>query len=150
MRFQHETHDQEQIQPVGVVNYPNDHAYTRVTEFKHLTGQQHAKSSIVYEYPMAEGDPYYPVPRPENARLYDRYRELAENTPDVYFCGRLANYRDFNMDQVVAQALHLYRNLSEEESASKTLSSMKPAALLKTALHARGATKGSTLLKTSN
>lgn len=117
LRFQHETHDQEQLQPVGVLNYPNDHAYTRVTEFKHLTGQQHPKTAIVYEYPMAEGDPYYPVPRPENARLYEMYRELAEATPDVYFCGRLANYRYFNMDQVVAQALHLFRNIVDEQAA---------------------------------
>ena len=115
LRFQHETHNREQVQTVGVVNHPNEHAYTRITEFKHLTGQEHAKTSVVYEYPMAEGDPYYPVPRPENARLYEQYRELAEATPDVYFCGRLANYRYFNMDQVVGQALHLYSNIADEE-----------------------------------
>ena len=121
LEFKHETHDTEQLQPVGVLNYPNDHAYTRVTEFKHLTGQQHPKTSIVYEYPKAEGDPYYPVPRPENARLYEMYRELAESTPNVYFCGRLANYKYFNMDQVVAQALHLYRNIAEDEAATAVL-----------------------------
>ncbi len=121
LRFQHETHDQEQFQPVGVVNHPNDHAYTRITEFKYLTGQQHEKTSIVYEYPMAEGDPYYPVPRPENARLYEMYRELAEATPNVYFCGRLANYKYFNMDQVVAQSLHLYRNIADEETTAQVL-----------------------------
>ena len=127
LRFQHETHDREQFQAVGVVNYPNDHAYTRVTEFKHLTGQEDPKTSIVYEYPTAEGDPYYPVPRPENARLYEMYRELAENTPDVYFCGRLANYKYFNMDQVVAQALHLYNNVVENE-ASVAVIPKRPAA----------------------
>ncbi len=121
LRFQHETHDQPRYQPVGVVNYPNEHAYTRITEFKHLTGQEHEKTSIVYEYPTAEGDPYYPVPRPENARIYEMYRELADNTPNVYFCGRLANYKYFNMDQVVAQALHLYRNIVEEEAIAKLL-----------------------------
>ena len=121
LKFKHETHDQEQFQPVGVVNYPNEHAYTRITEFKHLTGQEHEKTSVVYEYPTAEGDPYYPVPRPENARLYELYRELAESTPDVYFCGRLANYKYFNMDQVVAQALHLYRNIVEDETAVTVL-----------------------------
>ncbi len=127
LRFEHETHDQEQCQPVGVINYPNDHAYTRVTEFKHLTGQQHPKTAIVYEYPMAEGDPYYPIPRPENARLYERYRELAEKTANVYFCGRLANYKYFNMDQVVAQALHLYRNIVEDEAAAAVLPPKRPA-----------------------
>ncbi len=137
LRFQHETHDQEQLQPVGVLNYPNDHAYTRVTEFKHLTGQEHPKTSIVYEYPMAEGDPYYPVPRPENARLYDMYRELAEATPDVYFCGRLANYRYFNMDQVVAQALHLFRNIADEESTAKAMETAKSSAKLVTGMRSR-------------
>ena len=121
LQFVHETHDCEQFQPVGVVNHPNDHAYTRITEFKYLTGQEHKKTSVVYEYPSAEGDPYYPVPQPENARLYELYRELADSTSDVYFCGRLANYRYFNMDQVVAQALHLYRNIVDEESAKEML-----------------------------
>ena len=139
LRFQHETHDQEQLQPVGVLNYPNDHAYTRVTEFKHLTGQQHAKTSIVYEYPMADGDPYYPVPRPENARLYEMYRELAEATPDVYFCGRLANYRYFNMDQVVAQALHLFRDIAEEDAVTQNLDAGKSNAKLVPGVHSRNA-----------
>ena len=118
LHFEHETHEQEQFQPVAVVNFPNEHKYTRITEFKQLTGQQHSKTSIVYEYPQADGDPYYPIPRPENAKLYELYRELAENTPGVYFCGRLANYKYFNMDQVVAQALHLYRNIAEDESSA--------------------------------
>jgi UDP-galactopyranose mutase len=129
LRFEHETHDQENFQPVGVVNYPNDHKYTRITEFKHLTGQENPKTSVVYEYPTSEGEPYYPVPRPENAKLYEKYRELAENTPNVYFCGRLANYKYFNMDQVVAQALHLYRNIAEEEASRGVLDDTPSAAI---------------------
>lgn len=121
LRFEHETHDKENFQPVGVVNYPNEHEYTRITEFKHLTGDQSSQTSVVYEYPSAEGEPYYPVPRPENAKLYELYRELADSTPNVYFCGRLANYKYFNMDQVVAQALHLYRNIAEEEAGRELL-----------------------------
>lgn len=117
LRFEHATLPEEQHQAVGVVNYPNDHQYTRVTEFKHLTGQEHPETSIVYEYPQAEGDPYYPIPRPENAKLYEMYRQLADATSGVYFCGRLANYKYFNMDQVVAQALHLARNIAEDEAA---------------------------------
>ncbi len=127
LRFRHETHDTPHFQPVGVVNYPNDGDFTRITEFKHLTGQEHPKTSIVYEHPQAEGEPYYPVPRPENARLYEMYRELAEATPNVYFCGRLANYKYFNMDQVVAQALHLYRNIAEEESITAAPLQKRPA-----------------------
>jgi UDP-galactopyranose mutase len=121
LRFEHQTHDREQFQSAAVVNYPNDHDYTRITEFKHLTGQKHEKTSIVYEYPTDEGEPYYPIPRPENAALYERYRALASATAGVYFCGRLANYRYFNMDQVVAQALHMYRNIADDETAELNL-----------------------------
>jgi UDP-galactopyranose mutase len=92
-------------QPVAVVNYPNDYAYTRVTEFKHLTGQEHSKSTFVYEFPTAEGDPYYPVLNPEAGDIYRRYKVLADATPDVHFVGRLATYKYYNMDQVVAQSL---------------------------------------------
>ncbi len=112
LAFEHVTLPQERFQPVGTVNYPNDYAYTRVSEFKHITGQQHACTSIVYEYPRAEGDPYYPVPRTENAELYRRYEALAQARDDVTFVGRLATYRYYNMDQVVAQALAAFRRLA--------------------------------------
>lgn len=111
LEFKHETHNLARYQPVAVVNYPNEHAYTRVTEFKYLTGQEHPKSSIVYEYSCAEGDPYYPIPRRENAELYKQYQELADAS-GVHFVGRLATYKYYNMDQVVAQALTLYAKLS--------------------------------------
>jgi UDP-galactopyranose mutase len=130
LRFEHKTHDQTRFQPGAVVNYPNDHAYTRITEFKYLTGQQHEKTSIVYEYPSEEGEPYYPIPRKESAELFERYRALAASTTGVYFCGRLANYRYFNMDQVVAQALHLYRNIVEDEGVA-TRSATRAITLLK-------------------
>jgi UDP-galactopyranose mutase len=97
--------DTEQHQAAGTVNYPNDFAYTRVTEFRHLTGQQHSGTTIMLEYPSAEGPPYYPVPRPENTARYRRYRQLAGEMPDVTFVGRLARYQYLNMDQVVAAAL---------------------------------------------
>jgi len=112
LRFQHETVEREYLQPVAVINYPNDHSYTRVTEFKHLTGQKHRKTSVVYEYPASEGDPYYPVPMPENSALYKRYAELAAAHKHVHFVGRLATYRYYNMDQVVAQALTLCKQLA--------------------------------------
>ena len=106
--FKHETHDQEVFQPAPVVNYPNEQAYTRITEFKYLTGQEHRKTAIVYEFPQAEGDPYYPVPRPENAAIYTKYQTLAQAESNVRFVGRLATYRYYNMDQIVAQALTEY------------------------------------------
>lgn len=106
LRFEHQhLPGTVQYQPVGTVNYPNDHDYTRITEFKHLTGQIHTGTSIVREYPQAEGDPYYPVPRPENEALYQRYKQLAERETNVIFVGRLAQYRYYNMDQVVGAAL---------------------------------------------
>jgi UDP-galactopyranose mutase len=113
LEFKHETLAQEQFQTVGTVNYPNDNAYTRITEFKHLTGQRHSSTSIVYEYPRADGDPYYPVPKADNDRLYCQYKELAERTPGVHFVGRLATYKYYNMDQVVAQALALFKRIEE-------------------------------------
>ena len=112
LRFQHTTMNVERFQPVGVVNYPNDHDYTRITEFKHLTGQTHAKTSIVYEFPCNDGDPYYPVPRSENSTIYSKYAELAKVCSGTHFVGRLATYRYYNMDQVVAQALTLCSHIA--------------------------------------
>lgn len=111
IRFDLVTHDREVFQQAPVINYPNEHAYTRCTEFKYLTGQVHPKTTVVYEYAESDGDPYYPVPRPENAEVYRQYRELAETTADVIFAGRLATYKYYNMDQVVAQALTLYQKI---------------------------------------
>ena len=118
LRFEHQVIDQEQYQPVAVVNYPHpDVPYTRITEYKHLTGQEHDKTSITYEYPSAEGDPYYPIPRPENQELFKRYEALADATAGVTFVGRLATYRYYNMDQVVGQALATFRRLDAAKRA---------------------------------
>lgn len=112
LRFEHEhLPGVERYQETGTVNYPNDHAFTRITEFKHLTGQQHTGTSIVREYPQAEGEPYYPVPRAENEALFKRYEELAKGESRVTFVGRLAQYRYYNMDQVVGAALAAARRL---------------------------------------
>ncbi|HEX2010596.1 MAG TPA: UDP-galactopyranose mutase [Roseateles sp.] len=106
LAFEHEhLPGTERHQAVGTVNYPNTQAYTRITEFRHLTGQPHTGTSIVREYPRADGDPYYPIPRPENEALYQRYAALAAQTRNVSFVGRLAQYRYYNMDQIVAAAL---------------------------------------------
>jgi UDP-galactopyranose mutase len=113
LRFHHVTLKQKWHQPVAVVNYPQTQDYTRVTEYKHLTGQEHPYTSLTYEYPAAEGDPYYPVPRTENAERFRRYDALARKTPNVWFVGRLATYRYYNMDQVVAQALTTFRRIEE-------------------------------------
>jgi len=112
LKFVHSTIDTEQFQQVGTVNFPSeDVPYTRISEYKHLTGQEHRQTSITLEYPSAEGDPYYPVPRPENQALYKKYEALADATTGVTFVGRLATYRYYNMDQIVGQALATFRRL---------------------------------------
>jgi UDP-galactopyranose mutase len=115
LRFEFETHQREWFQPTGTVNYPDELAvpFTRISEFKYLTGQVHEATTIVREFPTAEGDPYYPIPRPENRALYERYQALAATEPDVYFVGRLGTYKYYNMDQVVAQALATFRSIKQ-------------------------------------
>jgi UDP-galactopyranose mutase len=113
LRFEHRTLHKAWHQPVAVVNYPQTNDYTRVTEYKHLTGQVHARTALTYEYPSAEGDPYYPIPKAENQVLFKKYERLALATPDVWFVGRLATYRYYNMDQIVGQALATFRRINE-------------------------------------
>ncbi|HEB75425.1 MAG TPA: UDP-galactopyranose mutase [Nitrospirae bacterium] len=110
--FKFVTLDKERHQNAGVVNYPNEHDYTRVTEFKHFYMQKHPKTTICYEYPTAEGDPYYPIPKPEFEEIYLKYKREADKLGSVYFIGRLAQYKYLNMDQVVAGALELFEELS--------------------------------------
>jgi UDP-galactopyranose mutase len=116
LEFKFETLDTDIFQSTGTINFPNEHAYTRITEFKYLTGQKHNKTSIVYEYPQAEGDPYYPIPRPENAEIYKKYQQLANAMTNTYFTGRLATYKYYNMDQVVAQSLSLFEKITQGQS----------------------------------
>ncbi len=118
LRFVHSTIDKAQFQEVGTVNYPStDIPYTRISEYKYLTGQEHPRTTITLEYPSAEGDPYYPIPRPENQALFKRYEALADTTQGVTFVGRLATYRYYNMDQIVGQALATFRRMDEARGA---------------------------------
>lgn len=121
LRFRHETLDQPQFQSVATVNYPDEATpWTRITEYKHLTGQAHPKTTITYEHPSADGDPYYPVPKAENQALFKRYEALARARSDVTFVGRLATYRYYNMDQVVGQALSAFRKRQPIERPSES------------------------------
>jgi len=120
LKFDHQTLDQEQFQPVAVVNYPDEQVpYTRISEYKHLTGQDAPVTTITYEYPSAEGDPYYPIPRPENQELFKKYEALADETDGVTFVGRLATYRYYNMDQIVGQALATFRRMDEKRNKER-------------------------------
>ena len=119
LEFKHVTLEQEQFQPVGTVNYPDeDIPFTRISEYKHITGQVCSNTTITYEFPRADGDPYYPIPRADNQALYKRYESLALAESDVQFVGRLATYRYYNMDQVVGQALATFRRICEREEAT--------------------------------
>ncbi|MEO6695448.1 MAG: UDP-galactopyranose mutase [Ignavibacteria bacterium] len=121
LNFVFETHDSEKYQSTGTINYPNERLYTRITEMKYLTGQTHSKTSIIYEIPSEKGDPYYPIPKNENNELYKKYAELSHTlSKKVLFTGRLATYKYYNMDQVVAQSLTLFKKISETEGL-KTL-----------------------------
>jgi UDP-galactopyranose mutase len=139
LEFVFETHDTPVFQEAPVVNYPNEYAYTRVTEFKYLTGQEQARTTVVYEYPRGEGDPYYPVPRPENGALYKEYKSLADAEPRTAFVGRLATYKYYNMDQVVAQALATYRRLRKGDDLAADL--QPPRALGRAGMHGQPSRK---------
>lgn len=107
LRFVLETHACEQYQPVAVVNYPNDYDFTRITEFKHFTGKKCSGTTIMYEYPQAEGEPYYPIPIPSATELYNKYKADADKLENVFFLGRMGQYKYINMDQAVHLACEL-------------------------------------------
>ncbi|AKM20399.1 MULTISPECIES: UDP-galactopyranose mutase [Geobacillus] len=117
LRFEFENIQKEFVQPVGTINYPNEYQFTRITEFKHLTGQEHSSTTIVKEYPQGyernvkgKDIPYYPIPKKENLELYAKYKEWARQFPHVFFVGRLAEYRYYDMDAVIARALTVFKN----------------------------------------
>lgn len=116
LRFEHETLDMEYFQPAMQVNYPNDHDFTRIVEIKHATGQKLPRTTIVREYPEDYGtgrEPYYPIPASDTKLLYEKYAALAAKEPSVTFLGRLATYRYYNMDQVIALALAEFEKLAK-------------------------------------
>jgi UDP-galactopyranose mutase len=116
LRFEHKHVNSSMYQQTGTVNYPApDVGHTRITEFKHLTGQSHPGTSIVYEYPSSNGEPFYPVPDEQNADLFKLYRNLSLEEKNVRFVGRLANYRYYNMDQVVGQALAEFQRILDDQ-----------------------------------
>jgi UDP-galactopyranose mutase len=112
LRFEFTTYDRDRFQPVGCVNEPDAAVpHTRTTEYKHLTGQTHAKTIVSREYATGDGDPFYPIPAPDSREQYRKYALLAQRTPRVTFVGRLAEYRYYNMDQAVASALRAAEGL---------------------------------------
>lgn len=122
LRFEFVPRELEYAQPCVQINYPNDFSFTRSVEIKHVTGQKHAHTVLSYETPAATGDPFYPIPRAANRALYTRYADLAEavrRTNHVYFCGRLAQYRYFNTDEVIQEALRCFNQIRAERGSSQ-------------------------------
>ena len=113
LNFEFKQYDQEFKQHCLSINYPNDFAYTRSVEIKHITRQKHHATVVSYEYSSAEGDPYYPVPSEESKALHSKYEELALKEPDTVFAGRLATYSYIDMDTTIEQALALASALPE-------------------------------------
>lgn len=115
--FRFETLEKDDFQGYGTVNYTVDQDYTRITEFKHLTGQVlPGKTTIVKEYSRAYGGilgeiPYYAIINPENNALYARYKALADRFPNLHLLGRLAEYKYYNMDAIAGRALDLAESL---------------------------------------
>lgn len=116
LRFEWETYNQDFYQKAAVINYPNDYDFTRITEYKYLTGQKHQKTTISKEFPTWDGDPYYPVSSKENQELYLKYKEEADKTKNVIFLGRLAEYKYYNMDHVVKKALDVFKEIKDKFS----------------------------------
>ncbi|MDR3643028.1 MAG: UDP-galactopyranose mutase [Candidatus Doudnabacteria bacterium] len=112
LRFEFETHNKEFYQSNSVINYPNTEAFTRIVEYKHFTGQKNPRTTISKEYPSDVGEPYYPLPSPENLDLYEQYAKAAAKLKGIHFVGRLANYKYFNMDQAFKNALDLFTGLT--------------------------------------
>lgn len=120
INFVHETYNREYYQENSVINYPNEERFTRIVEYKHITGQKHPKTTIVKEYTTDEGEPYYPVPNPDNQAIYDAYKKEADKLEDIYFVGRLANYKYFNMDEAFKNALDLFAKLQKQDAKKKS------------------------------
>lgn len=111
LRFEHETYPQEFYQAYQQINYPNEYDFTRIVEWKHATHQKHPYTTITKEYSLLAGEndeKYYPIPKEDNHERFNLYKKEAEKEKNVYFCGRLADYKYYNMDQVVARALHIF------------------------------------------
>ncbi len=114
--FVYETLDTEYAYPCGTVNYTVTEDYTRITEFKYLTGQKAPKTTIMKEYSRSYDDPetqipYYAIINEENNAHYERYKRLTESLPNFHLIGRLAEYRYYNMDKIVENALDLSNQL---------------------------------------
>jgi len=114
LKLDFQTFNQESYQPSAVVNYPNNYDFTRIIEFKKLTQQNHRKTTIGIEYPGNEGFMAYPVLDEKNKKLFQKYLKEAEKLKkqNIYFVGRLAEYKYYNMDEAVKSSLDLFNKIN--------------------------------------
>ncbi len=112
--FKFETYDMNSYQPTASTRYPKDYDYTRITEFKKMTGQKHQKTTILKEYPCFGKEPYYPYPTSEWKNMYEKYKAKADLEKNTIFLGRLAEYKYYDMDDVIAKALECFEKLKED------------------------------------
>lgn len=118
LEFEHKTFELEYFQDCQQINYPNENEYTRIIEWKHATGQKSSRTSIMMEYPVkynSGGERFYPIPLSSNNEILDKYIDETKKLENVIFCGRLAQYKYYNMDQVVENSLKLFENISFHE-----------------------------------
>jgi UDP-galactopyranose mutase len=113
LEFEFESFNIEHYQKAPVVNYPNDYDFTRITEYKYLTGQKAKGTTISREYSKSEGEAYYPVPNIESAKLLKKYQDEVSRLENTYFIGRLAEYKYYNMDNVVLKAIEKFEEVEE-------------------------------------
>jgi len=112
IRFEYENHSTEFYQGTAQTNYVDqDQEFTRVIEHKRLSASMVSVTTISKEYPQMNGEPYYPIPTEKNRKLYIKYKEETLKLKEILFCGRLAEYQYYNMDQVVANTLKLVEKL---------------------------------------
>lgn len=112
IEFKFKNFNTESYQPAPVVNYVDeDVPYTRVTEYKKITGQKAFSTTISFEYPNSGNEPYYPVLNPLNLELFRKYKFEANKVRNLILCGRLAEFRYYEMGQVIARALHIFKQI---------------------------------------
>ena len=115
LRFEYKNYNKEYFQETAMTSYPNNYEFTRITETKHMTGQDAKTTTVIYEYPQkyerktfGKDIPYYPIPNTSNRDTYFKYKDYSKNYKNLILIGRLAQYLYFNMDQMIKMALDTF------------------------------------------
>jgi UDP-galactopyranose mutase len=115
IKFVFKNYQKEKMQDTAVYNYVgNETEFTRVTEYKYLTAQNSKSTTLSFEYSEKNGEPFYPIPNEENKKQYSLYKNESKKIESVLFCGRLAEYQYYNMDQVIAKSINLLNTIKND------------------------------------